>query len=305
MKIIHIGTMPTLNQMGDITRNIHNLCEGEHVYYSLPDWYNLREKPKGIYILHHFKNPKYLKMFDNFRSPKGSSIVSLLHSSPPCRPHPRAARVVTISEAQQKNRNNDFTYSTLIRGAIDTEPYLAVTPKYSIPVFGRISRWEPGKFHPYWNNFINIMLKKYDEAQYVMITNNPPEKFIINHERATYIQGIQIDDIESKAKYINCMNIYADAHGDFLDTFNVCLLESMACGLAPLILRGNQEPMAELIGDAGIIAENETDFLDGLHRLIQSEDLRREYGEKARARAREYKLTEMIEKWNLLLKKLA
>lgn len=304
MKIIHMGIMKNIEEMGDITRHIYSMCEGEHSYKYIYDWYKQENREKACYVLHHFKNKIALPAFEDFDPPCGSTIISLLHSSAPCSPNKNANAIVTISEAQY-SLYSDIDTACLIRGATNIEPYLKEVPKYDNPVFGRISRWEPGKFHPYWNGMVKATLSKNDDSTYMMIMNNPPDDFVIKHDRAFYVQGIMISDIELKAKALNAMNIYADAHGDFIDTFNVSLLESMASGLAPIILRGEQEAMVELIGAAGIVVDSDSQFLTALDNIVKSRYLKEELGGLARERAKEYSLKRMIEEWNDLLKKRA
>lgn len=291
--------------MGDITRHIYNMCDGEHSYYNIYDWQALKKKPNGIYIIHHFKNPKHLETFTNLDFPHYNRIISLIHSSHPCNQHPQAVQVITISKSQSIEWANRGIYNKMIRGATEIKHFLEMPTDYKIPVFGRISRWEPGKFHPYWNNFIKLLLKKFNAAYYIMIMSNTPESEKIKHDRAIYVDGIKINQKQVKAANLQPLNIYADAHGEFIDTFNMSLLESMASGLAPVILRGDQSAMVEMIDTAGLIAEDETDFLAKLESLIRSKDLREHYGGLARERAKQYKLKEMIEEWNYLLKKLA
>ena len=307
MKICHIISMDTMDQMGDISRNIFNYCIGEHI------WSHIDKKPPkaDIYLLECFKNNKYYKKFLDFKRPyKESGVISLVHSSFPCMPAIDSDCVVTISKARQKELKNFCNIdSELIYAGINLKAFdscRALYVDYKTFSFGKISRSDIGKFHDEWNYMILRLLEKYKKLEYRLISRDYDKLPIIKSNRAKYIDGVKIDNIERKCQELNKLLVYADAHNErkpFVETFNVALLEAMACGL-PIVLFGlHQKAMVEVLGNAGIVCYDFEDFEDKLESLLVDVQLRKKLREKALKRARFFSMEKMIKKWNKLFKR--
>lgn len=325
MKICHIGNLP-LEQMGDITREIFNRCEGEHVYYHLkkiPPYlpgrnpFNRPPKPKmikydeipksDIYLLHCFKN--MYDYFKIFKHPEGrGKIVSLIHSTFPCQPSLHSDSVVTISRAAEKHLEITTNQkSTMIQGAIDLDPFLQVQPDYEFPVVGKISRFEPGKYHDQYFNALLWLHDKYGNSVRIIQHDNFPEieKYFCPK---TMDHTAVIGKPETRAAALRKLSIYADAHDTgqdrFEETFCVSLLEAMASGLPCVILGHGQPAMVEVLGDGGIVVDNIYEFYKALETLINSPALCREWGLRARERAKSFSLDKMINEYNELFRGL-
>lgn len=297
MKICHIGNLP-IKKMGDITRDIFERCEGDHSYF-IPFVGDLRPEA-DIYLLHCFKSR--WDIYKNFRkipSYGKCKIISLVHSSFPCYPSQDSDFIVTISQAAEKHLELTTNLkSTMIRGAIYLKPFLQVTPDYEFPVIGKISRNEPGKFHNQYFDILDIMSRKYGATSRMICPERPKDY------GGELIQNVKINDPSGKAAALQKINIYADAHKTgpeaFQETFCIALLEAMAAGL-PCVILGEQQPaMVEVLGDGGIVVENIYEFHNALETLVNSEQLRREYGRRARERAKEFSLDFMIKEYDEL-----
>lgn len=300
MKICHIISMPNMNQMGLITQEIYNRCDGNHIWIHIDGYIPVAE----IYILHYFKN-NYKRM-DNFILPINSKKINLIHSSFPCLPHTDSDINISITESQQKELKKLGYESQLIRGAIDLTEFLKIKINYDYPVIGKISRAQKGKNHELYNYILYDMIENY-KARAKIIMNDYKKLEWLPHHKCKYVEGIEINNHVEKALELSELNIYADAHSIdnlFIETFNVSMLESMACGLACCIIGYKQPAMREVLSYGGLISDNIKEFSCNLKLLCESKQMRIDYGERARRRAQEFKLDIMIAEWNDLFRRL-
>jgi glycosyltransferase involved in cell wall biosynthesis len=279
MKICHIGSMSgNIDTYGQITRDVFYKCEGDHTYENI----YFCNSDADIYLVHNFRNPKYLAAFKNFKA-KGK-IISLIHSSFPCMPCDSADVVVTISWSWQNRLKQAYGInSRMIRGSLDCKMFDDVKINYSGDWFGKHSRLEKGKYHEKW---IDIA----DKVDGIRFDCN---------------DGFKISDIATKKTYLSNLSVYADLHDDTglcEETFSMSLLEAMACGLPCIILGKGQPAMCEVLSDAGIICNSVDEFEASLNELIQDTEMKEYYGMKAKARAKLFDNDKMIEEYNQLFK---
>lgn len=302
MKICHVITMKHMAEMGVITQYIHDDCIGEHI------WCNLYDKPPkaDIYILHCFKNQLHFPNFILWKKPKGSKVISLIHSSEPCMPAKCSDIIVTITKAWQSRLKNLYNIdSEMIYGGIDLELFKDVKIDYSKKVFGKITRPEIGKYHKNWDSIVENILNKNEDAECRIISNGYNKLNYLNHPRMKWIEGIGIGDYNKKIKELSKLSVYTECHNDggiaFIDTFCISMLEAMACGLPIVLYKGLQEPMAEVLGNAGIICDDINKYLVRLDDILNCENDKIVLGNMAKQRAQRFGKEKMIESWNKLL----
>lgn len=292
-KVCHVGVLP-LEQMGTITRDIFSICSGEHVYCKLGD-----ELPEAnIYILECFKNNWF--EFLTFEKPEGSKVISLVHSSEPCMPATCSDAVVTLTsywhEKLLKNYNID---SFVIPGA--TKVNRRRKADYKSQVFGRITRNAPGKIHAGWNNVASTVLNKYPDSKLLMFVDN--NDGLLVHDRAIYDNSIKISDGERKIKALQQMSVAVFAHGGFEEIFPIAVLECMAAGLP--IISISQPSMNELIGEDQIIVDDIEQLEKELIKLLPDTERKKELGNKAQNRAKQFSHAKMQKAWNKLIMELS
>lgn len=296
MRIVHIGKMRHIKKESIITQNIYKYCEGKHIYHSI---YKKKVPKAEIYILHCFRND--YELFRDWEKPKGSKVISLIHSYEPCVPCKDSDVVVTITKAWQKHLKKKGIESVMIYPGIDLKPYENVKIDYSKKVIGRISRAERGKFHPEWNYLILDLLKRYKDVKYRLICNKYNRLPIVKHKRAKYIKGVKINQTKKKIKQLSKLSIYADAHGDFIETFSMGLLEAMACGLPCIIMTEGQKAMMEVLGYDYRIETSFRSFKKTLFSFLDSAYTREFYGDQMKQQAQFFSLDKFIDNWNKLL----
>jgi glycosyltransferase involved in cell wall biosynthesis len=295
--ICHVIGMNNMKEMGDISRQVYNRSYGRHIYSHIGS-----KQPKAdVYLLECFinNNDKYI----NFIKPYAhSKVVSLIHSSSKCNPAKRSDKVVTITNAWKmvmKNRGYD---SIMIPAAIDTNIYNHKVD-YKNMTFGRITRYSMGKVHPDWNSVIMRILNSYADAKCIMYTQR--NNRLTKHPRLIVDDSIKINELGKKAKKLAKLSLFADMHNTFVETFSLCLLEAMACGL-PVVMysKAPQQPMWEVMGGTGIVCRTPGDFESTIMELLPDTERKKEMGLKARERAKEYTIDKMIEKYDKLFKEI-
>jgi glycosyltransferase involved in cell wall biosynthesis len=285
--ICHVQTMP-MEKMGDITRQIHERGEGKHIWCNINGEIPLAD----LYVMHCFINGA--NKFIHFQRPhKNAKIISIIHSSSSCMPSIHSDAVVTLTKAHQEIMRRKGIQSTMIYGAIDTSIYK--TPDYSTQVFGRITRWSKGKINAEWNDICVKTLNKYPLSKCIMYTDNTSEI----HDRYIFDNSITIADHKAKAEALNRLSIYAVCQGTFIETFSLGLLEGMAAALPVVIL--SQVTTNEVLGGAGIVTDSPAEFKKVLHALIESQDMREEYGKKSLARAKQFTIDRMVKQYDQLI----
>ena len=292
--ICHMITMSDINQMGDISRQIYDLSYGNHIYCNINN-----PPPKAdIYLLECFINgyEKYV----NFQKPYANSkVISIIHSSGTCQPAKCSDQVVSLTYGWQEVLKRKGITSIAIPAGIDISKYNKDID-YNKKYFGRITRWSSGKVHFNFNKIVQDILNKYNDSKCFIISNNARK---INHERIQYIENIQIDEHDKKVNALSQFCVFADYHNTFQETFSLGLLEHMASGHACILYSVAPQPsMWEILGDNGIICNSEQMFIQKLNDLLLDYDMKKDYGEKAKLKAKTYSINRMINSYDQLFK---
>lgn len=303
MKICHVISMNSIDEMGIITRAIYHLCEGAHIYHYLHD----PDIPEAdIYILHCFKNQKHFPAFIKWKPLLNRPVISLVHSSEPCMPSRYSDEVVTITNAWHGRLYHYYGItSERIYGCVEDRQYFSVEPDYDSQAFGKITRPEAGKYHSQWNDIVKELLSENQQRKCIIASNGYKKLRYLDHPRMEWIEGIGIADIKKKRDFFSKLSVYTECHNDggnaFIDTFCVAMLEGMASGLPVVLYKGLQKPMAEVLGDAGIICDTIDEYKNELREMLNNKAKRIEYGQKARERAKFFSVERMVSEWNKLL----
>jgi glycosyltransferase involved in cell wall biosynthesis len=295
--ICHVISMNNMSEMGDISRQIYEKSWGNHVFSHIE-----KELPKAdIYFLECFINKS--QKFKEFKSKyKNSKIISLIHSSSSCVPSKNSHKVIVLTKVWQELMKKRGINSEVINAAINMENYIHEID-YSKKIFGRITRYSPGKVHPEWNNIARKVLEKYEDAKCIMYTKKT--KKILQHKRMIIDDSISIAEHAKKAKKLSELTIFADMHNTFIETFSLCLLEAMATGLCIILHSKNPQPaMIEILGNSGIVCNTPKQFEEKLIKLLPDTDCKKEWGLKAKKRAKEFTIDKMIEKYNKVFKEV-
>jgi glycosyltransferase involved in cell wall biosynthesis len=295
--ICHVSPLPSVDVLGDISRYIYERCEGKHIYStfdSVPD-------NADVYILHCFIN-SYDK-FVNFQKPnKKCKVISIVHSSGRCYPALCSDRVINLTNHYQKFFSSKGVRSVVIPGCVDLSLYKDL-PDYTKKTFGRITKNSVGKVHPEWKTVVENILTKVPESTCTMITDNPKKQAYVDHPNMKYITDIKINELDKKVRALQSYSIFVDMHNTFQETFSLCMLEAMAAGQA-IVLLDNQPAMKEVAGDAAIYCSSVKEVEQKVIELLNDPKLKKEWGLKARKRAAEFSVENMIKQYNKIIEEL-
>jgi glycosyltransferase involved in cell wall biosynthesis len=293
--ICHIQTMKTMEEMNDISQIVYNKTIGNHIYSNI----NCDTHPKAdIYLLECYINGA--DRYKAFKRPyNDSKVISLIHSCSKCMPSDDSDEVVTITYTwkgvmQQKNIDSHMIYAGLNHDVYDL-------PKdYNKKSFGRITRYSRGKVHPESQRIYNEILDEIPESECHIISYNYPD---VKRDRFNIYRDVKIHEEAKKAKYLQNINIFADAHFTFIETFSLCLLQAMASGCAIVLLRG-QPAMEEVVEKSGYICAGLPEWKATIKSLLNDKAKMKEYGLKAKERSREFTIDRMVKRWNDLFKEV-
>lgn len=284
--ICHVLPFRRMDKMNEVTRQIFNQSYGEHIKVCVHDLI-----PKAdIYLLECILRGK--EKFIEFKVPSGK-LISLVHSANVQSKY--SDRVVVLTESQKAN-------NTVIPCAIDMK-YYNYDIDYTNKNFGRITPFSPGKVHPKFDDVVNNIKTKIPDSRCQLISYNVPDDK--KNSNITYIEDIDRGNNERKAFELSKLSIFADMHNTYKETFSISLLEGMASGLAIVLYSVIDQPaMIEVIGDTGIICKTKEEFEEKIIWLLENPDIKKEYGLKAKERAKLYSVENMITKWDKLFKEV-
>jgi glycosyltransferase involved in cell wall biosynthesis len=294
--ICHVIGMKHINEMNDNSRHIFYKSYGEHIFCHIDD-----KPPKAdIYFLECFI--KDWEKFYNFKKPYSSSkIISFIHSSSTCKPSKYSDKIVVLTETWKEKLKKDGHESIVINNGIDLSLY-KYGIDYSNKNFGRITRYSNKKVHPKFKKIALQVLKKIKDSKCLIFCDNFPTT---THKRFIIDDSIKIHEHEKKAQKLAQLSLYTDMHYTFIEVFPMGLLEAMAAGLCCLMYSHRKQPsMKEVLGAAGIWCKTVKGYQKKLVELLNDSEQKKEYGLKAKERARFFTIEKMIEKYNILFKEV-
>lgn len=296
--ICHIIKMSNMEKMGDISRHVFNKGYGNHVFCNI----NNNNMPKAdIYLLECFINDS--KKFINFKAPySNSKIISLIHSSSSCMPAKISNKIIVLTAKWKKILKKRGYDSVVINGAIDVNKY-KYEIDYSNKVFGRITRYSLGKVHPKWNEVCKNVLDKEKKSKCIFFTGKTNK--LLKHPRFIIDDSIKINEHEKKAKKLSQLSMLTDMHNTFIEIFPMATLEAMASGLALVMYsKANQLSTKEMTGDSAIWCNSIFEFQNKIVELLNDVEQKKEYGFKAKERARQYSIEKMIKQYDDVFKEV-
>jgi len=294
--ICHVMKLKSMNEMGDISRQVFNLTDGQHITSSID---NPVQPKANIYFLECMINGN--REFIHFQKPKGSKVISLIHSHGNCLPAICSDKVVTITDASKKYIKTRGFDSVVIPASIDLSDYKHEID-YNNKNYGRITRYSTGKIHPFWNKVVENIKNKVPGSKCIMITRIPDNQ---KSNYIEYIQNININEHDKKAKELSRFSIFADMHNTFIETFSLGLLEGMASGQAVVLYSAAPQPaMIEVLGNTGIVCESIQSFENNIIKLLNNPCLKKEIGLKCKERAKYFSIDKMIKSYNALFEEI-
>lgn len=293
-KIVHFSFTNDISKMGDISREIINNCYGDHELHT----FNGRIPRADLYILEHFiSTNNHCLAF-----PYKNKAIDLVHTTN-CYPKSEYGRVVALTDVWKKILSSNgakWDNIDVIYGGIDLEPYKDEWPDYDKKVFGRITRWSPGKIPKEWNDIVKDVLEdeEIECLMYVDFVNKSRKR--LAHPRMIYDESAKISDY--KGQYLKNMSVYVHANGSFKETMSHACIEAMATGLPVIYL--SEPAIDEVVGDVGIKCNNLEELKSEIINMLEDKDKRIEYGLKSKERAKAFDIKNTIRNFDELIKEL-
>ncbi len=179
---------------------------------------------------------------------------------------------------------------------VDTDAFAALTPDparrdYAKPVFGRISRADPGKWSPLALECLPLVRAVMPDFLFLVVGGTPEaEAWVRGHhlEKNVYFLPPVLEDAELAA-FFNRISFLAHANSTG-ESFGLVIAEGMAAGL-PVITHNSPDwkdnAQVELVlnGVTGLVADTPERYAEAILALLRQPDLCRSMGEQGRARA--------------------
>ena len=308
--------------MGEITRNIFNMCRGDHIYYNILNDDKLPEA--DIYLLHCFIN--HSEKFQEFNA--SGKIISIMHSDykAGCRPSKHSDKIIVLTDSYRKEYGQkilDFIGKKIsisdnincgsinkinkkldkhleqieIINSVIREYLFDLPMNYQSNNMIRICRNVPDKFADGIDDIIKEILIKYRNT-FTLITDKPRNSNIY-----TEIYDIGISQNDIKKLHLATSPIYVIANGEFIEGQSLAMLEAMASGSA-IVAYPSQSGFVETIGNAGFVVDSLTELKNKVEYLIKHEDERIRLGTLARERVKQFSNSIMIDKYNNLFDRI-
>jgi glycosyltransferase involved in cell wall biosynthesis len=292
--ICHVTRFNSPGKWNEISRQIFSMTEGRHIFSNIMD---IKQPKADIYFVECIINGS--KEFINFQKPAGSKVISLIHSTSKCLPAICSDKIVVLSSPEQRRMKAYNLNSIIIPCAIDLQ-YYNHEIDYSKKTYGRITRYSPGKLHPRFNAIVDHIKTVYPDSHCIIVT-----KTGLKNPNIEYIETIENPDNQGKARELSRMTMFTDYHGIFVETFSIALLEAMASSLCIVLYSiAPQASMIEVLGGTGIICNDEKSFINTIIKLLPDAQAKKEFGTRARARAKEFSIEKMVKSYNALFQEV-
>jgi glycosyltransferase involved in cell wall biosynthesis len=290
-KIVHLSFSNDVNIHADITRSIMKECYGRH---SLSTFENIPNA--DLYITEHFISTN--KFVQNFKYKR--KTINIVHSMN-CYPQGNFLCNIALTMAWKNIlKRKGVSNIRVIRGGIDLEPYKNIKPTKN-RVFGRITRWSPGKIPWWWNRLVQNIFAHDENIKCLMfIDNRNRARKLLDHKRMIYDYSCKINNF--KGDWLKKLRVYVHANGSFKETMSHAVIEAMATGL-PVIYLG-EPAVSEVVGNAGIRVQNEEQLKNQIIKFLYDDQLFNSYSELSRKRAQLYDIKNTVKQFDILIKEI-
>lgn len=293
-RICHLSFSDRIEDHADITREIINKGFGDHYLYDV----NKGNVPNAdLYIFEHFISTKIKA--DNFQYKH--KAIDIVHTTN-CIPVGNWKKIIVLTEAWKKylNQHGINNNINVITGGINLDDYKDINPDYNNQIFGRITRWSPGKIHPEWNKIVGEILTEIQESKCLIYTqlDNVDQRPPLKHERMIYDKSVKIDDF--KGNYLKNLSIYVHANGSFKETMSHAVIEAMATGLPIIYL--SEPAIDEIMGNAGIKCANIQEVKKNIILLLKDKGKKEYYGALSKERSQKFHVNNFLNGMNKIIK---
>jgi len=291
-RIVHLSFSNNVNVHADITRAIIDKCYGNHYLYTFNDIPNA-----DLYITEHFISTR--RFIDNF--PYRHKTINIIHSMN-CFPIGNWKCNVALTHAWKTLLSKRGVQNIrVIYGGINLKPYKNVNRNKGRKIFGRITRWSPGKIPDWWNGMITEILDANENVSCLMfIDNRNRARKLLNHKRMIYDYSCKINDF--KGNWLKKLNIYVHANGYFRETMSFAAIEAMATGLPIIYLK--EPALREVVGDNGICVNNKQELKTTILNLLYDNDICEKYSQLSKERSKFFDIKKTIKKFDELIKEM-
>ena len=195
-----------------------------------------------------------------------------------------------------EERNIESPRYQVLYNPVDTDAFVELSPPpgqrdYSRPVFGRLSRPDPGKWSMLTLEALPLVKREIPDFTFMVIGGIPEaEMFVQKHKLQNNVRFLPpvITDGEIAA-FMNCLTVFTHANKTG-ESFGVAIAEAMACGL-PVITHNAEgwrdNAQVELVkhGQTGFVADTPQDYAKAIITLLRQPVLCRNMGMAGRLRA--------------------
>lgn len=288
--IAHLSFSPRVEEHADITRGIIERCYGRHSIYKFTEIPNA-----DLYILEHFISTRDVIA----KFPHKMKAINLVHSMNCFHAGPFLS-TIALTNTWAARLKEKGVKAKVIYGGIDLDEYTD-RPDYDKAVFGRITRWSPGKIPPWWGELSVKLLNQNKNASCLIFADFVHKRPTpVRHQRIIYDSSVKICD--NKNPHLAKLSIYVHANGSFRETMSHAVIEAMATGL-PIVYLYEGGVIQEVVREAGIKCRNKDELERELNALIQNPGLREALGKRSIERAKQFHINETVKKFDEEIKR--
>ena len=292
-KIVHLSFSNDINVHADITRGIINRCYGDHSLHHISHAPNNAD----LYITEHFISTNKAVLAFPYKH-KTLNIVHSMNCIPIGNFKCNVALTKTWKRYLERKRVSNVVY---ISGGIDLESYKDIKRNEHRKIFGRITRWSPGKIPPWWNNLVQDILEaNHDVSCLFFVDKMNRIRQPLQHSRMLFDNTCKITDF--KGDWLKKLSVYVHANNTFRETMSFACIEAMATGLPIVYLK--EPAVSEVVGNFGIGVDNPNQLKTAIINLLNDKEVANKYAELSKERAQYFDINVMIDKFDKLIKEL-